>query len=63
VLPKVPQAIDDLEKNLGEQQKQALAQRLKTEYKSENEQNVGASYKEKLARARAALADVSTSAR
>jgi hypothetical protein len=63
VLPKVPQAIDDLEKNLGEQQKQALAQRLKTEYKSENEQNVGAGYKEKLARARAALADVSTSAR
>jgi alpha-glucosidase len=58
MLPKVPSAIDELEKNLGEQQRQALAQRLKTEYKSDQEQNVGASYKEKLARARAAITDV-----
>jgi alpha-glucosidase len=63
MLPKVPAAVDELEKNLGEQQRQALAQRLKTEYKSDQEQNVGASYKEKLARARAALADVSNSTR
>jgi len=62
MLPKVPGSINRLEQSLGEQERRALAERLKTEYKSDKEQNVGASYKEKLARARAALADIDGSA-
>ncbi len=63
MLPGLSAAIDQLEKKLSEQQQQALAQRLKTEYKSDKEQNVGASNQEKLARARAAIADTSNSGR
>jgi hypothetical protein len=63
MLPKLFDAIDHLEKNLSQQQQQALAQRLKTEYKSDKEQNVGASNQEKLARARAAITDISNSSR
>jgi alpha-glucosidase (family GH31 glycosyl hydrolase) len=63
MLPKLAGAIDQLEKSLSEQQQQALAQRLKAEYKSDKEQNVAASNQEKLARARAAIADIPNSGR
>ena len=58
LLPRLAASVDQLEKNMSEQERQQLAQRLKTEYKSEKPQNVAADYQQKLARARAALADV-----
>jgi hypothetical protein len=59
LLPRLPSAIDTLERQLGEEARKQLAERLKTEYKSKQEQNVASNYKQKLARARAVIADVS----
>jgi alpha-glucosidase len=58
ILPKLPARIAELEKNSTEQERKALAERLKTEYKAKSAKQIGADYKDKLARARAAIADV-----
>jgi len=58
MLPKLDAGIEALEKLSSEEERKALAQRLKTEFKSEGAKEPGADFKEKLARARAAIADI-----
>jgi alpha-glucosidase len=58
MLPKLVASIDALGKNLSEQERQALAQRLNQEYQGKGEKNIAADYRDKLARARAAVMDI-----
>jgi alpha-glucosidase len=59
MLPKVATSIDELGSKMNDQQREALAQRLTTEYKSEGAKQIAAHYKDRLARAKAAVEDVS----
>jgi len=58
MLPKVMASIDALEKNMSEQQRQELAKRLNSEFKGKGAKDVGANYRDKIARARAAINDI-----
>jgi alpha-glucosidase len=60
-LPKVLASIDDLEKNFSEQERQALAERLKQEFQGKGEEKLGVDYHDKLARAKAAVSDITVS--
>jgi len=61
MLPKVLGSIDDLSKNLNEQERQALAQRLNQEFQGKGEQKMASDYRERLARAKAAVLDITAS--
>jgi hypothetical protein len=56
MLPNVATGVNGLEQNLSK--REALTKRLSAEYKSAGAQEIGANYREKLARAKAAIADV-----
>jgi alpha-glucosidase len=58
MLPKVAASTKALEEGSSEQQRQALAERLRKEYKSEMADKIVTEYQNKLSRAKAALADV-----
>ena len=58
ILPKLPSSIEELERNSTEQERKELAERLKTEFKAKTAKQIGADYKKKLMRAKAAIADV-----
>ena len=61
IMPKVMASIDDLGKNVTEQQRQALAKRLNQEYQGKGEKEWGVDYRDKLARAKAAVSDIPAS--
>jgi len=58
MIPKVVASIDDLGKNFSEQERQALAKRLNQEYQGKGEEQLGLDYRNKLARAKAAVSDI-----
>ncbi len=58
LLPQVGPSVKQLEESTSAEQRQALAQRLGMEYKSEVADKILSSYQDKLARAKAALADI-----
>ena len=61
MIPAVMASIEDLGKNLTEQERQALAQRLNQEYQGKGNEKLAADYRDKLARAKAAVTDISAS--
>jgi alpha-glucosidase (family GH31 glycosyl hydrolase) len=63
LLPSVAASVKQLEKGATQQETAALAQRLKTEYQSKEVKDIGTDYQEKVARAEAAIADVSPTAK
>ena len=63
MLPRVVASIDDLGKNVSEQERQALAQRLNQEFQGKGEEKLGADYRDKLTRAKAAVSDITLSVR
>jgi alpha-glucosidase len=62
ILPKVSASIDALGKNTTEQERQALAERLNREYQQQGAEKMVADYQERLARAKAAVADITAPA-
>ncbi len=59
MIPEVVAAIDQLQQHVTEQQRQAMAKRLNQEFKQNGAQEVGADYKDKISRAKAAVNDIS----
>lgn len=60
MLPAVAASIDNLEKNASEPERQALVQRLNKEYQQKGAEKLTADYRDKLARAKAAVSDIMT---
>jgi alpha-glucosidase len=58
LLPRINARIDELERNLTEQERQDVAKRLNQEYQQNSSEKIAADYKQKIARARAAIADI-----
>jgi len=58
MMPRVAASIDQLQQHVTEQQSQALAKRLNQEFKQKGAKEAVANYKDKFARAKAAVADV-----
>ncbi len=61
MMPAVMASIDDLGKNVSEQERQALAQRLNQEYQGKGNEKLAIDYRDKLARAKAAVSDITAS--
>jgi len=62
MIPKVRASIDELSKNFSEQERQALAKRLNQEYQGKGEEKLGLDYHNRIARAKAAVADITVPA-
>jgi hypothetical protein len=60
LMPTITASIDALEKNLTEQERQDLVRRLNEEYQQKSAGSLAADYKNKISRARAAVADIET---
>ena len=58
LMPAVRASIDDLGKNVSEQERQALAQRLNQEYQGKGSEKMIVEYHDKLTRAKAAISDI-----
>jgi len=61
MMPAVMASIDNLGKNVSEQERQALAQRLNQEYQGKGNEKLAIDYRDKLARAKAAVSDITAS--